>query len=231
MTSLNVSKMFAMRDKSLYAKYLHVLRFSISAIAIIAVMLFVNTENVYSQCPPGSTGPYTTTFNLCDDGCPVTVVWCCQQNPSTLTNSVHLVSFSYLCNPTLCPCVEMQPNNMYGHDIPTIPFDRLMTGLVNSGDGCFPGGPPSGMSDCDDGWTLQLQFSTGACYRFDNTFENWGYYRCDTTPGIAKCFESYEICYELVGGKYIIHTRPGVPVTPQFQCVGGCHSLCGIITY
>ena len=231
MTSFSVSQVFMGGGKSLYINRLRNLLVSISAFTVIAVMFFANTENVYSQCPPGYSGEFTTVFNLCDGGCPVEVVWCCKASITSSAPSVHLVSFRFLANPLACSCVDMQPHHEYDHDIPYIPFDRIMTGLVNSGQGCFPGGPPPGITECGE-YTLQYLFSTGACYRYDNSYENWGYYKCDTTPGDAQCFESYEICYEFVNGVYVMHTRPsGAPVTPNFQCVGGCHTLCEIMTY
>lgn len=163
------------------------------------------------------------------------IEWCCFNGIGmTPTSSIYLSSIKFIGDPlqaSNCRCLGEMPHHQYGQNIPTIPFDKLISAIINSGKGCFTNLPPKGIPDCDDGWSLQFNFVTGGCYRYED-FPNYGYFLCDDGPIIEKkCFEGFEICYELVDGEYVIHTRLISPSNPQFNCEGNCHPICDILTY
>ena len=105
----------------MYIKSIQPLRFSISAIAIIAVILFVNTENAYSQCPPGFNGPYTATINVGTD-CRVEIDYCLSiPSPASGLCNIHITKQRYIGS----NCYQFLPvdqNGNYG-----LPMEDIVT--------------------------------------------------------------------------------------------------------
>lgn len=225
MTSLSVSKIFAMGvGKSLYFKILQPLRFLITAIAIIAVMLFANTENAYSQCPPGFNGPYQISIHKCP-GCRVEVDYCLSNpSPGSGLCNIHIMNIRYIGS-SCSGCLPVDQNGNY-----VIGWADIVTAIARKPEhySCFQ---MITLLPCDEQVSRPtILVSNGGCYNVNEGLNQDGEYVKEYIPcdmmGISYCYQNFSFCLERVREEWKITAVAG-PVTPQFQCLEeGCYSLC-----
>ncbi len=204
-------------------------------LTLIAIFWAVD-DNVYSQCPPGFSGPYTTIISLCDTNeCQIEVEWCCNEDigPYPLGN-IHIQSIRFLMDPfsiqSGCGCIQWMGQQPPSPPLPAIPFDKMLDGIINSGRYCnndLPFIPP-----CEPpGSTKKIKVTYGGCYQWVSSFDFIGYRPCEPTSEPTTCHQDYDICIKLVNGKFVIETVVYGDATPQFECESGCMPICNFITY
>lgn len=205
-------------------------------LSLIIIVLFLTfTNNMYSQCPTGFSGPYTTIIPLCGDTCKVEIEWCCNENAGPfLMGNIHINSMRFLINPLLqqnaCWCLQWVGQQPPQPGYPAIPFDKILTGIFNSGHYCNE--VPPIIPPCDPpGSTKKIKVTYGGCYHWVSTFDFIGYQPCNPSAEPRSCHQDYEICRRLVNGVYVIETITYGNATPQFECEPGCVPICNFITY
>ena len=223
MTSLSDSRMFATGGgKSLYIKSIQPLRFSISAIAIIAVILFVNTENAYSQCPPGFIGPKTTTMHFGPD-CRVEIEYCLSiPSPASGLCNIHISKQRYIG-----ACYNYFPVDQNGnYGVSTEDIVTHITRLFENYS-CFD---MINLDTCPQASREVILVSNGGCYFFVEGLTLEGEFYRQYIPCVLNvvsyCYEYFSFCKKFINGKWEIQTISGPPA-PQFECLDvNCTPYC-----
>lgn len=209
--------------KSLYINHLRNLLVSISAFTVIAVMFFASSENVYSQCPPGFNGPYTTTIHV-GQGCKVEIDYCLSiPSPSSGLCNIHITKQRFIGS----NCYQFLPvdqNGNYG-----LPLEDIVSHItrlpVN-----YPCFDMINLDPCPQTSRAVILVSNGGCYYYIEGFTSEGeyireYIPCDMS-GVNYCYEYFSFCKEYIDGKWEIQVISGPPVQ-QFECLDeDCSSYC-----
>lgn len=185
---------------------------SISFLLIASLELFSQ-----STCPPGyhSGEPaiivYSPTCTLTVDCCISDII-----PPGMTHKSIHITNFHWSSD----DCILGWMQDVNGDFVPEYPStETLIAAIVLANPDDYN---PLTLNLCSNTEQLDntyLIVSDGGCYKtVPRSFPEQG---ADVIPcdvyGMSQCHQYYTICYEMIGGEFVVHVLSGPPV-PLFGC-------------